>query len=306
MNVSRMNLPNFLLVGAAKAGTTSLHYALDQHPQIFMSAMKEPSFFWAYKRNVQLRGPGAEVLKHRYVEDLEAYQALFAGVPEAMVKGESSVRYLTDPYSPGLIHNFIPQVKLVVILRQPADRAFSSYMHYFRDGMEPCSDFREAIRQEQQGIRDGWTFGRYLDEGMYHLALSRYLHYFDKQQLHISLMEDLINDPDSLMRSLYQFLGVNAAYHADMSHRHNVSGVIRNPWLRWIWTQSNRIRAFIRPLMPERLRHWAFEWVIRDLDRVQFNPGLKVELTEFYRQDILQLQDLIERDLSAWLEPLRS
>lgn len=297
-----MVMPNLLVIGAAKGGTTSLHYAFDQHPEIFMSPMKEPSFFWAYGRDIRLLGPGAEVMKHRYVDTLESYQKLFARATAYKAVGESSVRYLCHPPAPQRIHQFLPQVKLVVILRQPAERAFSSFAHYRRDGIEPCDDFSEAIAQDRQGLRDGWTFGRYLSEGFYFQALQRYLQYFDRGQMHISLLEDLQTDSQALMRSIFQFLGVDDSFGVDLSHQHNVSGVIRNPLKRWLWTRSNPLRAAIRPLLSERFRHRASEWVIRDVEKLSFSPQLRAELTDYYRQDIEQLQGLLGCDLSHWLK----
>ncbi len=131
--------------------------------------------------------------------------------------------------------------------------------------------------------------------------MKRYLELFDHSQLHISLLEDLQTDPQGLMRELFRFLEVDESFAPDLSHKHNVSGVIRNPALRFIWTRSKNMRAGLRRFTPPRFRHAASEWVIQDLVRLPFPPDLRLELTEYYRQDILQLQDLIQRDLSGWL-----
>ena len=299
-----MVMPNFLIIGAPKSGTTTLHYVLDQHPEIYMSAVKEPGFFWAYGEPVDLRGPSALLLKHRAISDLDAYQRLFAGVTTERAIGESSARYLFQPRSPALIYEFIPHARLVVSLRNPAERAFSSFSQYLRDGVDPCPDFAQAVAHERQGLRAEWTFGRHLESGFYYAAIQRYLVFFSRQQLHISLFEDLKDDPLGLVRSLCEFLEVDGGFEPDMSHRHNVSGVIRNPVLRWIWTRTNRLRAAVRPLVGLRLRHLVSEWFYRDVEKPDFPPELRAELTEYYRQDIEQLQGLIQRDLSHWLEPV--
>jgi hypothetical protein len=301
-----MTVPNFIVIGAAKAGTTALHYILDQHPEIFMCPMKEPSFFWAYGRKVDLVGPGAEVLKYRYVDDWTQYQELFTGASDEKAIGESSVRYISYPHSPELIHRFIPQVKLVAILRNPVERAFSSYTHYLRDGMEPCTDLGEAIQQELRGDRQGWTFGLYLNQGLYHAHLERYLQYFNRRQIHIALYEDMQNDPEAFLRDLFSFLEVDEGFEPDFSQRHNVSGIIRNPFLRWIWTRSNGLRAALRPLLAERVRHMAFEWFMagQELGKPAFPDDVRNRLRDYYREDILRLQDLLQRNLSRWLEPV--
>jgi hypothetical protein len=296
-----MTLPNFLIIGAPKSGTTTLHYALSQHPQVFMCPVKEAGFFWAYGQEVDLHGPGTAKLHNRLISDRTQYEKLFEPAGGCKAIGESSVRYLSTARAPQVIHDLAPQMKLVAILRQPAERAFSAFMHNLRDGLEPCSEFAEAIAQDRDGRRDDWLFCRYLNRGFYYASLKRYLEYFDREQLHISLLEDLKEDPNGLMRGLLRFLEVDEGFLPDLSHKHNVSGVIRNPALRWLWTRSNEARAALRPLLPPRLRHAAFEWVIQDLEKLPFPPEQRAELTEYYRPDILGLQDLLGRDLSHWL-----
>ena len=297
-----MPMPNMIIVGAPKGGTTTLHYVLAQHPEIFMSEIKEPGFFWAYGQEVRLQGPSSILLKHRVINQLESYQALFEGVTSEKVIGESSASYMFHPRSPELIHQFIPGAKLIFILRQPADRAFSSYTQYLRDGVEPCSDFADAVEEEQQGKRDNWTFGRHLQYGFYYAALQCYLEYFERQQMHISLYDDLHDDPDGLLRSIFHFLDVDQDFVPDLTHRHNVSGVIANPLMRLFWTQTNQLRAAIRPLTTQKMRHAFSEWVFSSAKKPAFAPELRQELTQYYREDIEQLQEFLDRDLSRWLD----
>ncbi len=144
--------------------------------------------------------------------------------------------------------------------------------------------------------------GRYLHSGSYMVGLTRYLEYFPRHQMHISLQDDLRDDPQDLVRDLFAFVGVDRNFQPDTSHRHNASGIIRNKALRYLWTQSGRMRAVIGPLFSERFRHEASEWVIRDLERIKLDPSLRAELTEYYRPGIAQLQDFLGRDLGHWLK----
>lgn len=296
-----MTLPNFLIIGAPKAGTTTLHYVLSQHPEVFMCPVKEAGFFWAYGQDVQLSGPGVEKLHNRLITDRAEYEGLFEGSQGKKAIGESSVRYLSAQSAPANIHRLVPKMKLIVSLRQPAERAFSAFTHNLRDGLEPCSSFGEAILQDRNGMRDTWRFCRYLDRGFYYQSLMRYLEFFPREQIHISLLEDLKKDANGLVGNLFCFLDITERFQPDLSHKHNVSGIIRNPVMRFFWTRSNRVRAAVRPLLPPKMRHAAFEWVIQDLEKVPFPAEQRRELTEYYREDILQLQDLIDRDLSHWL-----
>jgi hypothetical protein len=296
-----MTLPNFLIIGAPKAGTTSLHYVLSQHPQVFMCPVKEAGFFWAYGQAFDASGPGADKLRNRLVTERDEYEKLFRGAEGYPAVGESSVRYLSAPSAPEIIHQLAPQMKLIVSLRQPAERAFSAFSHNLRDGLEPCHNFADAILQDRKGLRDDWSFCRYLDRGFYYQSLKRYLEYFPREQMHISLLEDLKDDSHGLMRRIYRFLGIDEQFQPDADQVHNKSGIIRNPVLRFMWTRSNSLRSAIRPLLPPRLRHAAFEWVIQDLEKLPFPKEQRAELTDYYRQDIMQLQDLLDRDLSHWL-----
>jgi hypothetical protein len=296
-----MTLPNFLILGAPKAGTTTLHNVLSQHPEVYMCPVKEAGFFWAYGQEIQWRGPGTEKLRNRLVNDLGAYEKLFEPVTDQKAIGESSVRYLASPEAPKNIKKFIPQARLIVSLRNPAERAFSAFTHNIRDGLEPCTDFGEALEQERKGLRDNWMFCRYLDRGFYYRSLRTYLEFFDRKQMHVSLLEDLQVDAPGLVRQLFTFLEVDESFIPDASHKHNASGIIRNPVLRLLWTRTNRLRMLLRPLLNDRFRHAAFEWVIRDLEKPPFPEERRAELIEYYREDILKLQDLLQRDLSRWL-----
>ena len=297
-----MTLPNFLILGAPKGGTTTLNSVLSQHPDVFMCPIKEAGFFWAYGQEITWRGPGTEKLRNRLVNDLEGYEKLFEHAANQKAIGESSVRYLAAQNAPQIIKQFIPGARLIVSLRQPADRAFSAFTHNIRDGLEPCSNFAEALEQERSGLRDNWMFCRYLDRGFYYRSLTNYLQYFDRAQIHVSLLEDLQADAPGLMRRLFAFLEVDDSFQPDTSHRHNASGVIRNPLLRFAWTRTNRLRMLLRPLLNSQIRHAAFEWVIRDLEKPPFPAELRAELTDYYREDIQKLQDLLQRDLTHWLE----
>jgi len=298
-----MTMPNFLIIGAARGGTTTLHYVLNQHPDVFMSPIKETEFFWAYGERVNFEGPGVVWIKNRIIIDLEDYEKLFDRVSTETAIGESSARYMSHPRSAQLIHQFIPEAKLIASLRQPADRAFSAFVQARRDGIEPCEDFSEALTQERNGLRNSWTKGGYLNRGFYYVELKRYLKYFHRDQMHISLFEDLSAHTEQVFSSIFKFLNVDDKFVPDASRPHNASGIIRNPLIRFLWTRSGNIRVALRSVIDERVRHNMFEWLIRDLKKVDFPPELRIELTEYYREDIEKLQGLIDRDLSHWLEP---
>lgn len=301
----RMKLPNFLIIGAAKSGTTSLYHYLDQHPAVYMSPMKETNYF-AYAGQAKLSFPGDGPPPKTLLEsitDAETYAAQFAGVRGETAVGEASVLYLYHPDAPGRIHAYNPQMKLIAVLRHPADRAYSHFMHLIRDEREPVTDFAKALALEPERRAQGWSWDYYYrDMGFYGAQLQRYLDLFTREQMRIFLYEDLLSDPLGLLRELFTFLEVDPSFQPDVSFRHNVSGVPQNESLHNLMQKPNLFKSLVRPLLPTRLRR---RLVTRIRSQVLAKPDMpadaRADLIAGYRDDILHLGALVNRDLSAWL-----
>ncbi len=297
-----MTLPNFFVIGAAKGGTTSLHRYLGQHPQIFMSSRKETNFF-AVEGRPNYGGPQDRSIINRDIIWRERdYRRLFRHVRDELAVGDASPRYLYTPGTARRIQNRIPEARLFAVLRQPAERAHSHFVMARRDGLEPCATLEEALADEPRRRRSNWAWGRYLEQGFYARQLSEYYAHFPREQIRVFLFEDLCNDPQGLFRQVFEFLGVEEDFPIDTSRRENVSGTLANPILRFLWTRTHPPRRLIRPLLPKRLRGLVSRFVIsRRLQRVPLEPDLRRRLTALYRDEILELQTMIDRDLSAWL-----
>ena len=295
-------LPSFVVIGAAKAGTTALYHFLRQHPQVFMSPVKEPGFFAFDEAKPHFVGPHQESLVNaRFVWRLADYLALFDRAGNALAAGEATPFYLISPRAAPSLRKHVAGVRLVAVLRHPVERAYSHYLMLVRDGHEPLS-FEEALAAEPARIAANSYWGRYRDHGYYHRHLSRYFRVFPREQIRIYLYEDLQRDPKALLRDLFAFLGVDPGVAVDTSTRHNVSGVLRNPLWRLLWSRSNRPRAFVRPLLPRSLRRRvAAFFETRPMIKPPLHDETRALLGADYRDDILRLQDLIDRDLSAWL-----
>ena len=140
-------LPDFLLIGAGKSGTTAVHSCLDQHPEIYMSAIKEPNFFAleGTKLNCQQNDPEQRFHYPWSVTSLEEYKELFVQKTEGQICGESSPMYLYSPEAVQRIKNYVPEIILIAILRNPADRLYSRYMHLARENREPSQSFADAL-----------------------------------------------------------------------------------------------------------------------------------------------------------------
>jgi hypothetical protein len=296
------SLPNFLIIGAAKCGTTSLYHYLRQHPQVFMSPVKEPRFFAFDGTRPDFRGPHDELLRNEStVWRFEDYVALFAGAGDALAVGEASPWYLNSERAAERIRARVPGARLVAVLRDPAERAYSEYLMQVRDGRETVS-FEEALRAEPGRIREGWSTGHYRERGRYFAQLQRYFERFERERMRVYLYEDLARDPRCLLRDLFGFLGVDPAFEPDLTRRYNVSGTYRNPLWRLLWTRSAPLREAFRPFLPPGLRHavGAF-FTTRRMHRPALPAHLRADLVASLRDDMLRLQEALGRDLSAWL-----
>jgi hypothetical protein len=297
-----MTLPNFLIIGAAKSGTTSLHQYLRQHPEIYMSALKETNFFAFKGERPDFGGPDGDVFNRDCVYRIEDYVRLFEGRTDEIAIGEVSPRYLGAEGAAARIKRRIPEVKLIAILRDPAERAFSAFSMRRRDGWEPCATLEEAIADEPRRIAERWGSGVYARHGFYAALLQPYFELFGRDQIRVYLYDDLVAAPDLLFENLFEFLGVDRRFRPVTSQRLNVSGVIKNPVLRMIWTRTHPLQKTIRPLLPKAAREGVSRFFTgREKVRLPFPPEQRQRLIDRYRDDIRQLEELIGRDLSGWL-----
>jgi hypothetical protein len=295
------SLPSFLILGAQKAGTTALFYALSKHPEIFASKVKEPSFFTdAGEALADAAGPGDEVT--RMMDSLADYEALFAEAGGALARGEASTSYLYDSGAAERIKGLVPEAKLIAILRNPVDRAYSNFLYLIREGREPLHDFRAALAEEGRRRAAGWsTTWRYLDKGLYAGQVERYLAQFDRDQVRCYLYEDYDEDPETTVTDVYRFLGVDEGFSQDLSARLNVSGLPKSKSLQSLSRRSQRLKWMIDPLIPDRLRRSLLKAQNTNLSRPPLPPELRAELIEECREDIERVAELTGLDTSRWL-----
>lgn len=294
-----MTLPNFLIIGAAKAGTTALHTYLQQHPQVYMTPDKETNFFAFEGENLNFQGPGDEAINQFSLTTLESYQAEFQNVSKEKAIGEACPLYLYHPKAPEGIRSYIPDVRLIVILRNPVDRAYANFLHIVRDDREPCRDFDLALQQEEKRIKDNWEwFWHYIQLGYYNEQLQRYYQIFDRQQIRVYLYEDLCQNSLALMQDIFRFLDIDDNFIPDLNIRPNKSGMPKNLLFHQLLTKPNPLKSFLKPLFPSILRQKIQH---QNLTTPQISSEAKAFLKELYRQDIIKCQDLIDRDLSLWL-----
>lgn len=269
-----MALPNFVIIGAAKAATTSLYHYLRQHPDVYMSPVKEPAYFAA-----------APAIGTR-----DAYELLFAGVTTEQAIGEASPQYLNDERAPARIAADLPDVKLVVSLRNPADRAYSSYLGRLAGGTERRT-VGEAMRRGSY----------YVESSLYHAPLSRYIARFGRARIKVMLFDDVVADPRAAVQDVCRFLGIAADFAFEHAERHGVAAAPRSIAANAVyWKTVDAIRA----RLPVRLRDTGLAASARRLflrDPDPLPAPLRVQLLEGFRADILATEVLIGRSLTHWL-----
>jgi hypothetical protein len=275
-----MTLPNFLIVGASKCGTTSLYHYLGQHPDVFMSPIKEAKWF-AYEGQDEPSYP---------IRTRETYERLFDGVTAQRAIGEASPQYLRVVAAPERIAAALPGVRIVAMLRDPADRSYSSYLHSLRDGIE------------RRGVEEAMQPGnRYVEQSLYHPQLWRYFERFDRDRIKVILYDELAADPAAVMRDLYAFLGVDESFAVDVSTRHNIGRVPRVLILNRMLVKS--ITAF-RRVFPSLLKGSGIAGGIhRRIVRpaAPLPPAIRRRLIDYFRDDVARTGELIGRDLSHWV-----
>jgi hypothetical protein len=283
-------LPNFLIIGAGKSGTTSLYRYLAQHPEVYMSPAKEPSYF---KQPQGLRGR-----ERMHVRTLEEYAALFEGATDEKAIGEATPAYLTSADAARRIREAIPEARLIAILRQPADRAFSAYAMWISEGYERLT-FADAIAAEIRGPDDSQR--RYVQYGFYARQLAPYYDLFDAEQIRVVFFDDLTSDPLELVRGLYDFLGVSTSFVPDTQRRHNTrSAPPKRPALNRFLSRPAMKK--LRRYVPSGARHAAGSFAREGSDEaLTIAPDERRFLTDLFRDDIAELEQLTGRDLSAWL-----
>jgi hypothetical protein len=295
-------MPNFLIVGAAKSGTTSLYNYLSIHPDIFMPPThKEPRFFVAkHFKNLQAYSQKfKEHIQKMTIDELFEYESLFSKARDKTLKGEASVAYLYfyQTAIPNIL-KYAGDIKIIIILRNPIDRAYSAYSHFKRDLNEPLS-FEEALASEASRIEKNYLpLYRYIDQGMYADQVEAYLKNFSN--VHILLFDDLIQNRLESIQRIYKFLNVDAQYIPDnIENIFNESGSPKSKFLQQFIYNDSHIKLVIKNLVPKNIKTRLKKL---NLKKATMKNETREFLKAHYKEDILLTQSIIKRDLSSWLK----
>lgn len=273
-------LPTFLVIGAAKCGTTSLHSYLAVHPQVFMSEPKELHFF------VRDRG---------WRKGRAWYEERFAGAGRALARGESSPGYTLHPHWPSMpdrMATLLPEARLIYLVRDPVERAISHYANRWLEGGERAPIVR-ALRRDRL----------YVDGSRYAFQIDRYLEHYPRERILILRAEDLLERRQDTLRRIFRFIGVDETWSShELEIRHNATAG-RARGLRWA-VQLRRSHPYrrIRHLLPAGLRREVSRLISRSLPPGALDVPAEVreELWDELAEDMARLRAIAGEEIGAW------
>jgi Sulfotransferase family len=285
--------PNFFLVGAAKAGTTSIYAYLSQHPAVFFPAIKEPHFFTEVR-------PAAELqFLIEAITERDAYLRLFAKSKGHTIIGDASPSYLWHPEVPRRIRQVAPDAKIGIILRDPVERAFSHYLMDYREGAQN-QPFYTALLEDMNRPQKGWGVSYlYYELGLYAQQIARYIETFTPDRVKILFFDDLRRDAKAVLRQLAEFLSIDPAPfdRIDSSRRYNAYAAPRNGLFRRLaGAKLSRIAG--RALMPHRVGTFIFEQLfLKETPKPPIDSRARELLCELYEPEMKDLEKLLGRPL---------
>ena len=287
----------FICPGAQKAGTTKLYDLLKLHPEISLSEIKESKYFLKTSKEI----------------DKEGFLELFPKT-DSQLYGEIDPEYIYHQVTPQKIKQTLGKdVKLIFMLRNPVDRAYSHYWMSYRRGFE-LLNFDDAIKAEKERLKNKekhaiWHYS-YLDRGLYYKQIEKYLNVFDKSQMHFVVFEEFVNNMQIELNKIYDFLDVSPLEITEdkIKEKSNEGNYPKSEFLRKLHGQPSKLKSVLKTLVPfKKLRWWIYPIIEKfnsgSKKYEKIDPKLKQELlTSFFLEDIKNLQKLTGKDLeNIWI-----
>lgn len=289
-----MSLPDVIVIGAPKAGSTALHAALAAHPQLHLSSVKEPKFFLCDEQPPpRQHGPGDAHSRQEWIWRRSDYERLFDDAPAGTLAGESTPLYLQDPAAHERLARLVPDARLIAAIRDPVDRAYSNWAHLWSDGLEPEADFLAACAAEEDRLARGWApFWGYKRQGRYGEQLEHLFSVFPREQVHVLRYRELVDQPEATMDAICGFLGIEPGRVGEVGSE-NVSTFVAdtpaNHALRLAIRAGARAGAWVPPQVWRRASA-PLLWALKR------TPANRPELTEAQRTTLIaEVVDDIER-----------
>ena len=296
-----MKKPNFIIAGFPKCGTTSLHHYLNEHPEIFMPEQKELHFFTFKILSKLKNGPKDELVKETQINSSEKYLSYFQNVKKEIAIGDASPSYINYPSEFLKIKKYLNDPKVIIILRDPINRAYSNYLHLKREHRETMS-FEDAIGAEEERIMNKYSdFWYYKFNSTYYQKIVKAKTTFSN--VLILTIEELDKDPIITMKKVYKFLGVNNNFSFKIiSEKFNVGGNYKKNFATKIIFQpskfKNRIKRFVRPTSFLKIILMRLTSIFRSKSE-KIDQNLIDELKNYFKDDVENLKKL-DVNISNW------
>jgi hypothetical protein len=303
-----LSLPNLIIPGAPKSATTSLCEYLNQHENVFVPKLKEPRYFIAdIIKNLPKEDSIKESLVNTSTLTIDAYKQLYVDGIQKKFRCDASVQYLYyhDVVIPN-IKKTLGDPSIIIVLRDPISRAFSNFSYM---GTEvKTNTFEQALALEAERKNLGWnSFWFYVSQGLYYEQVKHFKAVFSRVK--VVLMEDFKTQTENTMREVFDFLALDNIV-VDTQVIYNKSGVPKNKLIEWFIFENSFLKKTLKAILNS---------VYSDVDRRRISRSIKDkllvkskseinsethnQLVKIYKEDVLKLQDLINRDLTDWIQP---
>jgi hypothetical protein len=281
---------DFFIVGAHKAGTTSLYKYLNQHQDVVMSSVKEPNYFSKEELESQ-----DLYYASKNITDEKDYHSLFQANGEKKKLGEASVSYLFYPKVSKRIFTYNKDAKIIIILRNPVDRAYSHYKMDFRLGFVN-RDFEDLVLNNNQ--EGSLFYQQYIDLGLYHLQVKSYIDEFGSTNVCVMFYEDLKKDRATFVNNIFSFLNLKSDSNINFNLKYNKSKLPSNNFMRYLYSIS-LVRKTASFLFNERLINFINKNFFRESNQ-EIESKVRHKLNQVFLNDIFMLEKLLNKDLSSW------
>ncbi|HAE34638.1 MAG: sulfotransferase domain-containing protein [Chitinophagales bacterium] len=311
-------LPTFIVVGANKGGTTSLFHYLQQHPEVYLSPLKEPHYFskdidpeqfskgFAHNKlrdiAAYVSGPMTDHKHAGFVRSWDHYCKLFKFANGAKAIGELSTSYLYSSAAAREIREALGDIRIIICLRNPINRAYSHYRMNLWTGNSKAKTFMQALREDQTHEPKVWGNAHlYVEIGLYYEQVKRYYEQFSPDHIKIIFSQELRKHPEKVVRDLYEFIGVNPDFQPDTTGRFNEVYTPKFKGLTWFLNKTG-IRPMIKRLSGQRMKQAVVKTMFRNKeDKGSMTDEERNYLADIYREDVDQLSKLIGCDLNHWI-----
>ncbi|MGS2725684.1 sulfotransferase family protein [Psychroserpens sp. BH13MA-6] len=291
--------PNFFIVGAAKAGTTSLYHYLSQHEEVFCPNVKEPNYYAsvsAEKASVYEEPKAGNFYHRKVINNYNTYLSLYEDAKKEPILLDSSPSYLWDKNAAAHIYKDNPKAKILIVLRNPVERAFSHYLMDVRSGIQAEMDFKKALEKDCK--HQPYTWGNahlYVGLGLYHDQVKRYLDMFGPSQVKVMIYEDLFSNLESGLKDILNFIEVDTNVDINIHQAHNTFFMPKNKIYRKLIQYKSHLKVYSNRL-PENVKKRLKKSMFEDSTKPSLSQETYEAIFKYFNEDHLKTKQLLLKE----------